>query len=400
MVQFWLDNLKFLISTQNFNFSNASPSQKDIQILNIVAMTSLIVGLLLVFTKKKVIYFGISIIIMSLTILIKSGTKVSTFANVNGTNGTNGTNGKSEKFKKSDINSTTFDTGSYLIKNVNGNDPSGISNVLYINQALNFNKGDVIALSTNNSILETNIVSDIKYTTENNIPVLILLNPLQGNYSKYTTKILKISDTSPEIVSPPDGNISIGNYNGPTDPMQMSTQNYPKFNLPNQNRNDWNLEQSTMVPGGGDNYKYQGQPYGSLKCRNSDVNNPMGTINVTEYDAPPTMFGTCNVAEMTDGKYNDTLMTENQEATVSQSVNDLLFHKGNSQMLFSPVPVDTLPDNRDAFANYCYNSPTNLVNVKYASIFVNDPDKYKLVAKLARATGTEGGGAGGGGGRP
>ena len=360
MVQFWLDNLTFLINTQNFNFNNASPSQKNIQMLNIVAMISLIVGLLLVFIKKKSIYFGVAIIIMALTILIKSGIKVSTFANINGTS------------------DTAFDTGAYLVKNVNGNDPSGINNVLYINQALNFNKGDVIALSNNNSILETNIISDVKYTIEpgpdgTGIPVLILLNPLKGNYSKYTTKILKVSDSAPEIVSPPDGNISIGNYNGTTDPMQMAVKNYPKFDLPNQNRFDWNLDQSTMVPGGGDNYKYQGQPYGSLKCRTSDVNNPMGTINVTEYDSPPTMFGTCNVAEMTDGKYNDTLMTENQEATVSQSVNDLLFHKGNSQMVFSPVPVDTLPDQRDAFANYCYNS---------------------------RATGTENGGGGGGGGRP
>jgi hypothetical protein len=41
-----------------------------------------------------------------------------------------------------------------------------------------------------------------------------------------------------------------------------------------------------------------------------------------------------------------------------------------------------------------------MINVKYGSIFVNDPEKYKLVSKLTRATGTEGGGAGGGGGRP
>jgi hypothetical protein len=126
----------------------------------------------------------------------------------------------------------------------------------------------------------------------------------------------------------------------------------------------------------------------------------MGTINVTEYDAPPTMYGTCNVAEMKNGKYNDQIMTENQEATVSQRVDDLLFHRGNSQVMFSPVPIDTNPDNSIAFANFCYNSPTNLVNAKYASIFVNDPEKYKLVSKLAKATGTENGGGGGGGGRP
>jgi hypothetical protein len=147
-----------------------------------------------------------------------------------------------------------------------------------------------------------------------------------------------------------------------------------------------------MIPGTNPTYDYQGQPYGSLKCRGSDINNPMGTINVTEYDSQPTMYGTCNVAETTNGKYNDTLMTENQEATLSQSVNDLLFHKGNSQMVFSPMPSDTLPNNQNAFANWCYNTPSNGVNVKYASVFVNDPDKYKVVAGLAKATGTENGG--------
>ena len=376
MVKFWLDDLSYFISTQNFNFNKVSPSDKKIQMLNITAMVSLIVGLILVFVKKKAIFFGISIVIMSLTILINS--KISTFASVS----------------KLD---TAFDTGAYLIKDTSNSD--GLNNMLYINQAQNFNKGDVISLSYNDNILETNIVSDLKYTTDTNIPILILLKPLKGSYPMYT-KILKTSDTAPGIISPPDGNVSIGNNVGTSDPTKIAMQNYPKFGLPNQNKFDWNLEQSEMVPGEKDNYPYQGQPYGSLKCRDSTLNNPMGTINVTEYDSPPTMFGTCNIAESTDGILNDSIMTENQEATVSQRVNDLLFHKGNSQMMFSPVPVDTLPDNREAFANFCYNEPTNMVNAKYASIFVNDPDKYKLVAKLARATGTENGGGGGGGGRP
>jgi hypothetical protein len=42
-----------------------------------------------------------------------------------------------------------------------------------------------------------------------------------------------------------------------------------------------------------------------------------------------------------------------------------------------------------------YRNPTNLINPKYGSIFVNDPAKLKLVMKLARATGTEGRGPGG-----
>ena len=89
-------------------------------------------------------------------------------------------------------------------------------------------------------------------------------------------------------------------------------------------------------------------------------------------------------------------MTTNQEATVSQRVDDLLFHKGNSQWHYSPMPIDTIPNDQEGFAHWCYRSPTNLVNPKYASIFVNDPDKFKLVSKLARATGTENGGGGGG----
>jgi len=374
MVQFWLDNITFLISPDNFKFNGVSQSQAYIQKLNIVALIALVIGLVLSFRKKNVIYFGGAVVIMSLTILIKSN-MTSSFTNV------------------SELDSA-FDTGAFLVRNVSKNDQSGLNNALYINQGINFNKGDIIALANNNSILETNIVSDIKYTTNTGEPVLILLNSLKGNYSKYTTKILKVSDAAPEIISPPDGNISIqaSQNNGTSDPLQISTQNYPAFNLPNQNRFDWNLEQSSMIPGTDPSYVYQGQPYGDLKCRSSTVNNPMGTINVTEYDQPPTMYGTCNVAEMTDGVLNDTLMTRNQEATLSQSVNDLLFHKGNSQMVYSPMPGDTLPNNQTAFANFCYNSPTNMVNPKYASIFVNDPEKFKLVAKLAKATGTENGG--------
>lgn len=376
MVQFWLDNIAFLVNPQNFNFNGLTDSERQLQMLNVIAMLSLIAGLSISYYKKDPKYFAISVAVMSFTILVKSNTaKISGFASV------------------SDNLTTQFNTGIYLVKNASGNDPSGLNNLLYVNDAFNFNKGDIISLSNNNKTLETNIITDVKYTPDN-IPVLLLLNPLKNNYSKYTTKILKVSDSVPDLITAPDGNLSIqsaGN-NGTSDPLQMASQNFPKFNLPNQNRNDWNLEQSGMVPGGGDNYTYQGQPYGDLKCRTSNLNNPMGNINVTEYDAPPTMYGTCNVAESTDGVLNDTFMTSNQEATVSQRVDDLLFHRGNSQMSFSPMPVDTLPDNQSAFANWCYNTPANGVNPKYASIFVNDPEKYKLVARLAKATGTENGG--------
>ena len=308
-------------------------------------------------------------------------------------------NSSKSSFTNQEINtklSNSYDTGVYLTKSVKIDDPNVLNNTLNINKALNFNKGDIIALSDADGIKETNVVSDIQYTVTDQTPVLVLLNPLKNNYSKYTTKILKVSDSTPNIIVPVDPNISIQASQGASaDSHVMAVQNYPPFNLPNPDRYDWNLELSTyggLEPGAPPTYEYQGQPYGKLKCRETDIENPMGTINVTEYDNPPTMFGTCNMGE----NNNNIKMTENQEATVSQRVDDLLFHKGNAQAQFSPVPVDTMPNDQEGFAHFCYRNPTNLVNPKYASIFVNDPDKFKLVTKLARATGTESGGGGGG----
>ena len=376
MVDFWLNNIQDLFSPKNFECANITQQQKKVQILNIIALTALILSLYFSYRKKNSKYFAMGFGVMAFTVVLNSQTNVNSprsgFTNISST-----------------ILDTAFDTGSRVIRNANKG-----TNLLYINEANNINKGDVIALSVNNQILETNIISDIKSTTNDNLPVLTLVNPVKTNYPSGMTKILKVSDSSPDIIPPPDGNVSIqraGNT-GTSDPLQMAASRHPQFNLPNQNRYDWNLEQSSMVPGGENNYVYQGQPYGNLTCRGSTQSNPMATLNVTEYDQAPTMYGTCNVAETTDGVYNDTLMTRNQEATVSQRVGDLLFHRGNSQMMFSPMPADTLPNNKNAFANWCYNTPENGVNVKYASIFVNDPEKYKLVSRLAKATGTENGG--------
>ena len=367
MAIFWLNDF-----TQLYKL-NLTKDNK----LNTISSLLIIIFISLVIKTKNPMYFGLLILALSVIIFINFNGLKSSFEPLN------------------PILSNTYNTGVYLVKD-SFNNSSGLNNTLYINQALGFNKGDIIALSVNDNTLETNIVSNIQYTTETNTPVLILLNPLKNNYSANQTKIMKVSDSSPTIVSPADGNISIENSNKSfvSDPNQMAVQNYPKFNLPNLDRNDWNLELSTyggLQPGQPPNYKYDGQPHGPLVCRSSTLENPMGTINVTEYDASPTMYGTCNVQE----NNNDNIMTTNQEATVSQRVDDLLFHKGNSQAQYSPVPVDTLPNDQEAFAHFCYRSPTNLVNPKYASIFVNDPDKYKLVSKLARATGTENGGGGG-----
>ena len=365
MVQFWLDNPSSLISTDNFNLSGISQSEKNLKLLNIAALVSMVFGITMSVKKKNVSYFAGGVVGMAITIFLKNSF-VSTFASVNSLD-------------------VAFNTNAFLTRNVNQNDPSGINNKLYISQATGFNKGDVIALSMNGNIYENAIVSDVKYTVETGEPVLILLNSLTGTYPSIATKIYKVSDATPGIVPPPDGNMSIQGAQG-------TPSNFTAQKFSNQGRSDWNLEQSGMVPGMKNEYDYQGPPYGNLKCRGSTPNNPMGTINVTEYDQPPTMYGTCNVEESFDGIQNDKRMTENQESTVSQRVDDLLFHRGNSQARFSPVPVDTLPNNQNDFANWCYNSPTNMLNVKYGSVFVNDPEKMKLVAKLTKATGTENGG--------
>ena len=391
-------------------------------LLNVITSITLVVGLYFLFKTKNKMYISLVVLVLSSTIFIYTSFLKSTFNQVNkenphtpynksrfasvntpGTPNVSTPNVSTPNVSTPNVNpinsklSNAYDTGAVLVRDVLGNNSSGLNNALYVSQALNFNKGDIIALSTNGSILETCIVNDVQYTTDStNTPVLILLNPLKNTYNKLVTKILKVSDSTPNLIVPPDPNRSIESANGGyvTDPQKMAVANFPKYTLPNLNRYDWNLELSTyggLEPGQPPNYKYDGQPYGPLKCRSSNLENPMGTINVTEYDSDPAMYGTCNVQE----NNNDYIMTTNQEATVSQRVNDLLFHKGNSQAQFSPTAVDTMPNDQEAFAHFCYRNPTNLVNPKYASIFVNDPDKFLMVSKLARATGTENGGGGG-----
>jgi len=389
MVQFWLDYLPDLLNLQNFTFLNNGPKTENYtKVLNLVSIMALIVGLSLTFVKKDSVYFAITVVVLSLCILVNSN-KASKFTSVN--------------VPTSNL-SNAYDTGVYLVKAVT-HEPGKLNNLLYVSDVLNFNKGDIIALSINGNIVETNIVTDIQYTLEpsptgTGTPVIVLLNNIKGDYSKYTTRVLKVSDTSPNIIPPPDGNFSINSVNYPqgmSDQQTLAVQNYPPFNLPNGNRYDWNLELATSgVNGVPSTYEYQGQPYGDLKCRESTLNNPMGVIEVPDYDTAPTMYGTCNEAELnSNGKTNNYTMTDNQEATVSQRVNDLLFHKGNSQWHYSPVPIDTLPNDQEAFAHFLYRNPSNLINPKYGSIFVNEPEKLKLVSRLAKASGTENGGGGG-----
>ena len=384
MTDFWLDNFADLFSINNFSFKGGY-----IQILNLVALFSIIIGIVLVVITKKPFYFGLVILVLSMTILIKTNIKTDKFSQV---------------VQSDELLTNAFETRSRVIKDI-----SPGSNKIYIDNSLNFNKGDVISVSDGIKS-ESHVISDVQFTTDTKRPVLILLTDIIGNFSKGNTRILKVSDVSPNIIPPPDGNVSIMDSGaGNTTQEQMFLDAFPKSDdTLTGNNYDWNLELSTyggLEPGEPPTYGYQGPPYGALRCRESTVNNPMGTINITEYDAEPTMYGTCNVGELTstrDGKVvnNDYLMTDNQEATVSMRVDDLLFHKGNSQSRYSPMPVDTLPNNQEAFAHFCYINPTNLVNPKYATIFVNDPEKFKLITSLTKAPGTENGGGGGGRGGP
>jgi hypothetical protein len=379
MIQFWLDNPMDLLRI-NLSF-DSNVSQNYIKILNLIALVTIVVNIFLTIKYKKTVYFAVTVVILSLTILIKSNINYSAF-----------TQTATSNKQPPAVTSNAYTASAHLTRAFNLV-PGALNNRIYVNTVLNFNVGDIIGIgNVNGQIFETNIVQDTLVNEENSI--IVLQNPLKNNYSKYTTKVYKVNDAYPSIILPPDGNRSIQNAGfGTSDYQTMAVQNFPKPTVKNGDRHDWNLENATMVNGVPNTYRYQGQPYGDLKCRNSSVENPMGTINVTEYDQAPTMFGTCNEGELNpNGKLNNTVMTENQEATVSQRVNDLLFHRENAQSRFSPTSVDTIPNDQEGFANWCYRSPTNLVNPKYGSIFVNDPDKMLLVMKLSKATGTENGG--------
>ena len=390
MVQFWLNNIIDLVNVKNFNFSGTT---NLIQALNILSLIVIIVSIFLTIKKKELNYFIAGVAIVFVIIII--GTNISSFSKGYGN-------------PAGSIVENYFKSNTVTTQPIIRNNQTGMNNTIRINLQSDFKKGDIIGILMNDSdsdtnfqpgVQEVNIISDIQPVSGNNQTantqevVLFLLKNIKGEYPAGVT-LVKVSDASPVMGDPPppNGNISIqdDSFNSEQPAFQ------PKRPPGAMDRQDYDLQQSNMIPGTGDEYQYQGPPYGNLKCRSSTLQNPMGTINVTEYDSPPTMYGTCN------GSYggNDQTMTTNQENTVSQRVNDLLFHRGNSQMQWSPVPVDTLPNNQEQFANFCYNTPSNLINPKYASIFVNDPDKYKLVSRLAKATGTENGGGGGGGGRP
>jgi hypothetical protein len=374
MVQFWLDNFTDLFSLDNFLFlSTKEGSNNYIKILNLIAIISIIVGITLAVKNKNPVYFGASVIVMSITILIKTNI-VQKFSQV----------------ENIDVVSTAFDANIKLTQPV-----EMLSNRLVVNSILNINKGDIIALEATGKPLETHVVSGVG--TANNEQYIILMENISNSYSPGTS-VYKVSNASPNIVSPPDGNRSIslaGPRQGPSDPYTLAVQNYPEYTLPDHSRYDWNLENATLVAGTKPTYTYQGPEYGPLGRKNPTIQNPMAVVEIPDYDSAPTFFGAVNVGDFTNGVSNNTIMTDQQEGTLSMRVQDLLFHKGNSQARYTPMPVDTIPNDQEGFAHFCYRNPTNLVNPKYASIFVNDPQKFKLVSRLAKATGTENGGGGG-----
>ena len=377
MSKFWLDNYMDLFSTENFKFNT------NAKVYNVISLVIIIIGLLAVFKTKKVKYFGAVIILLSLIILLRI---------------------KDVKFIKEGFDEPVANKF-YLSAKLTKDALKG-TNSLSVNNSFNINKGDIILLD-DSKVSESIVVSDTYISQPDQVTVIVLTNKLKNTFLINQTQLFKISDSIGNVIPPQDGSKSSSDSNNSyvSSPEQMAINHAPPAYAPNNgNRIDVNLELGTYRGPNDSTYQYQGPPNGPLECRKSTVNNPMGTVNITEYGATPTMYGTCNVGDSTvlpDGKVvtNDYLMDSNFESTVSMRVNDLLFHKGNAQSRFSPMYVDTIPDNQEAFAHFCYRSPTNLVNPKYASIFVNDPEKFKMVTALAKATGTENGGGGGGGGR-
>ena len=165
---FWLNDISQLIDFNNINFLNKSGSQRTIMLLNLIASVVIIIGLVYTLKTKKKMYIKLILIVLTATILIKflfvkesSSTFKSTFSQINPSSNPINSN-----------YSNSYDTGVSLVRDVDNTNPSGLNNTLYVNQALNFNKGDIIALSKNASIMETCIISDVQYTTDGtNTPV-------------------------------------------------------------------------------------------------------------------------------------------------------------------------------------------------------------------------------------
>ena len=123
MTEFWLNNFMELFDIDNFNMSG-SKTDNYIKVLNVVALLTIVIGTVTIILTKQPFYFTIVVLVLSLTILIKSN--ISTTSMFTPT----------DSILNSRL-SNSYDTGVYLIKAVNI-DPNGLNNVIYVNTALNF----------------------------------------------------------------------------------------------------------------------------------------------------------------------------------------------------------------------------------------------------------------------
>jgi len=335
MVKFWLDDFKDLVSPENFELNDKN------KVFNVVSLFIIIISLLVSLKTKNEFYFGAGFIILSILIIIHN--KMQYFTE----------NRYSSAFynnTKDPGNLTSSDTRTIITEDAFVND-----NKISVNNIQNFNSGDIIEFKEigNDVSNESNIVGSVNQIDS----TLIIRNALKKNYQKGTlVNILK--SVQPQIVAQSDPNMSIEQSKGLINP-----------------------------PKGINEYSYYSPKTDNLTCRYPMPNNPMGNIGIEEYDEMNKYYGSCNE----DPKNNDTI-NQLYEAGVSQRINDVVYHRGNSQSRFTPMAVDTVPNAQDQFAMFCYQTPGNLVNPKYASVFVNDPEKFRLVASLAKATGTENGG--------
>jgi hypothetical protein len=258
MSQFWLDNFLDLFSIDNFKLNDST------KLYNVLSLMVIIIGIAMVFKTKKTMYFGISVIILSVIIVIQKST--SRFTQVG-----------------SELNgpvSNQFYLNTKLLKNV----AVGATQI-YVDNSFNIKPGDLLLLDNGNNS-ETVLVVNVSTSQADNFPVIVFYTPLKNNYSIDNTKLFKVSNVTTDNLPPPDGNKSISDSNNSyvSSPEQMALNRAPNVAPFNKgNRSDINLELASYKGPGETSYQFQGPPNGPLECRKSTVNNPMGTVNLTEF---------------------------------------------------------------------------------------------------------------------
>jgi hypothetical protein len=139
--QFWLNDVTELINLNNITFFDKSGDKRIVMFLNLLASLSIIIGSVYVFKTKNKVYLSLIILILSITIFIKTS-----FIKNNFTSVSNFTEVSPEQRPINTNLTNSYNTGSFLVRDFDGNNPSGLNNALYVNQALNFNKGYIIEL--------------------------------------------------------------------------------------------------------------------------------------------------------------------------------------------------------------------------------------------------------------